>query len=417
MPAPRSRRSARASQRQEPAPVEDVDVDEPDSSDEYDAHSVGEAPEGAEPADSGRSSRRKAAGRSSRMSASERRNQARGSLKKSSRRTAISPEEAAKRRAARMLVVKLLLGVTVGIGAAVALWWFVFRVDEKELLARQKLSYATSLVLNIETSLKIQDPKGAETNRQEAIDALNIPELGFAKPNPNPEDPLLASVQLATQAAELNDRLEGPLKDAVAKVERDLKVAGNKRAVLSGFGRLSGETAFSDPELVTFERQVQDFLDNPVLPGAGAKEEYQSEYSNEIKEVKFEVMKIEQEKSRRESAITDIPVREARGKSAILVKQAKFQEALAAVDEMQRQYQNADFAGVRQYIRDAARLAWDATSASAAEHWTTWKSPGTTPALAKTAKEAARELMQGVIDNYGIPEYVDQAKAKLNEYR
>ncbi len=432
MPAPRSRRSARLNQRQDPPPVEDdgIEVDEP-VFDEYAAQTVeidGDNP--VEPADMdmepdpdadvpddarrGRASARDSARVSKRMSASERRNSARKSMKSS--RRVLSPEDRAERRTGVLLVVKILGGVVIGLSVVFAVWWFLLRVDESELRARRHLAQAQTLSRGIETAISVRDPVSAETKRTEAIALLEIAELGFAKANFDLEDPLLASPVLANQAVGLRDRLDSSLKARVERVERDVRVERNLRAVQSGFGRLVGANAYDDAQLVVFERQVQDFLDNPVLPGA-ANAGYQNDYADEIRAIKFEVIRIDREKQRRQAQITNVPVREARGRAAILVKQVRFQEALATVDEMQREFETADFAGVRQYIRDSARLAWDSTAATAEEHWKTWQAPGTTPAFAETSRKAARDLMQSVIDTYGIPEYVNRARETLNRYR
>jgi len=423
MPAPRSRRSTRMNPPPAPIPEDDgLEVVEPHG-DEYTAQIVeidgdGDGAEAeAEGEDSGRSSRRGRAGArgSKRMSASERRRTSRGSMKKA--KNILTPAEKAKRRAAHLLVVKLLLGVGIGFGTAFALWWFVLRVDERESIARQSLSQTETMINGIETAISIGDPASAEKKRTEAIAILEIKELAFAKPGFDPNDPLLASPLLANQAVAVQERLNGDLKTRIERAERDLRAGSNLRRIQSGFSRVTGTNAFDDAQLAVFEREVQDFLDNPVLPGAGANADYQAEYADQIKTIKFEVIKIDTEKTRRESAITDVPVREARAQSAILVKQTKFQEALATVDELQRKFQNADFTGVRQYIGDAARLAWESTSATAAQHWITHEAPGTTPAFAETAKFAAQRLMQAVVDTYGMPEYVDKAQALLNTYR
>lgn len=428
MPAPRSRRPARASQRQQapdPAPEED-DVEVVEPVDEYAAQTLaadeGGAPaegEGEGAAQTGRSSRRGRgpAGKSNRMSASERRASARKSMKTSSRRVALSPEELAKRRAARMLAIKTILGVILGCGGAFAIWWFGLRTSPKVDLAQQKITAAKQAMSAAETAISIRNAKEAEVQRGDALKLLEIKELNFAKENPDPEDPELASIELANAAAALAARIEGELKKKVEKLEQDLEVEANLRRVQAGFGRLAGENAFDDAELATFERQVQEFLDNPVLPGAGANPAYQEAYVTEIKQIRYEVAKIEREKARRNAEITNIPVREARLKAAILVQQSRFQEALVTVDEMQRTYENADFAGVRQYIRDAAEMAWKSSDATAKEHYTTYQAPGTTKSLAEASLKAAREVMQHVVDNYGIPEYVQKAETALKMYR
>jgi len=316
-----------------------------------------------------------------------------------------------------MLAIKTILGVILGCGGAFAIWWFGLRTSPKVDLAQQKITAAKQAMSAAETAISIRNAKEAEVQRGDALKLLEIKELNFAKENPDPEDPELASIELANAAAALAARIEGELKKKVEKLEQDLEVEANLRRVQAGFGRLAGENAFDDAELATFERQVQEFLDNPVLPGAGANPAYQEAYVTEIKQIRYEVAKIEREKARRNAEITNIPVREARLKAAILVQQSRFQEALVTVDEMQRTYENADFAGVRQYIRDAAEMAWKSSDATAKEHYTTYQAPGTTKSLAEASLKAAREVMQHVVDNYGIPEYVQKAETALKMYR
>jgi hypothetical protein len=318
--------------------------------------------------------------------------------------------------AARMLVVKLLLGVIFGLGGAGALWWFVLRTPEAVNIAQQALAAANQHMRSAETAISVRSPREAETNRLAGIKIIEIKELNFAKEGANPEDPELASMELAAKAAEISKTLDTTIKAKVEQLEQDIRVEGNLRTVQSGFGRLVGDGAFTDPELSTFERQVHEFLDNPVLPGAGANESYQTEYENEIKQIKYEVAKIEREKARRTSLITDIPVREARDKATILVQKSRFQDALAMVDEMQRTYEGANFAGIRQFVREAAELAWNSDLSRANENYTTYKAAGTTPALAADALKAARGIMQHVIDNFGIPDYVSKAETTLKSY-
>jgi hypothetical protein len=450
MPAPRSsRRMAARGAKAAPAPsTEAIDVDAPVAgTDEYAAQTaefgstaaptddfgttepaVDDFGTSAEPAPAAEDlesdapapsrSGRKASSKSSRRSGRAKSSASGSASARSEAARELTPEEQAARKAALAFALKSLIGVVVGLMVAVALWWFVLRVPENVLTARRVLAEARSLADSCEKAVALKDPTSANEKREQALSALQIAELGFAKANPDQNDPKFAGVELAAQAAALADRLSTELSERVARVERDRHVERNIAKLMSGFGRLTGNNAFSDAELATFEREVQDFLDNPVIPGAGRNEQYVTkDYAGEIMQVKGQVIHIDQEKLRRDSAITDVPVREARGKTAILVKQEQFQDALAVIDQLQHQYETADFTGVRQFVRDAARSSWETAHAAADEDYTTYRAAGTTKEMAMRSLVTARERMQRVIDHYGMPEYVDQAKAALEQYR
>ena len=419
MPAPRStRRIARNSKSVPPPKAEeplqdDLEVVDPAPADDYAEQSLdaGGEPIEEETATSG-SRRSRATGRSSRRAAAAS-GQA-SSSNRSSRRVA-TPEERAARRASMLQVVKILLGVIAGGALAFGVWWLFMRVDPRANAAAQTLSEVDGLIRSIDNDLTLKAAAEAETKRMTALDLLDkSAELGHASATPDANNPKLASAEYARQASERKDQLITRIKERVERVERDGRVVANLRQVQSGFGRLS---TLSDAELTNFEKDTNNFMDNPVMPAAGRVEQYVNEYKPEISTVKVQLSRIEQEKSRRLAAITDLPVQQARSQAAVLVQQEKFQEALSLIDELQRKYETANFTAVRQYVTDAAKQSWETAVAMANENYITYRAIGTTEEMRLAALKAARTRMEQVVERFGIDDYVDKAKQALLRYQ
>jgi len=402
---------------------DDVDVQLPGvaPTDEFapqDPDAVAAAPAEAEaevapelPAASGRRSK---AGRSSRRSAASDKVVAKTSARTSAKQ--LTPEELLKRRASRNQAIKIVLGILIGAIIAVGVWWFAIRVDPRTDAARQTIRTVEGLIANVDTSItSLRDPAAANKAREEALKLLqDSAELGYAKSDPDPRDPKLSTVELARKAAGYKEELLGTYKDRVEKLERDVRVEKNKRQVLAGFSRILD---VKDEELANFEREVINFLDNPVLPGSGRSDAYVKEYNDDLAPVRTKKNSIDDEKARRDKAITDLPVREARGLAAIAVQKEQFQEGLVHIDELARKYPTANFDGVRAYVRDSAKLAWETALAAAEENFKTYQAPGTTKDMSDKSLEAARARMQSVIDHFGFDEYVNAAKEALQRFQ
>jgi hypothetical protein len=395
------------------AQTDEIEVDEPvaAAADEYDAQSldgpapVEAAPDG-EPVANG--SRRSRAGRSSRRAAVS----GRAGASTSSRRV-VTPEMRAARRASALLVLKILLGVAIGGILAFGIWWAFMRVDHRVSTATQALANSEGLIRSIESDIALKAPADAERKRLQAIAALDIPELGYAKATPDRNDPKFAGEAYAARAHELSEQLATRIKEQVERVERDASVAQNLRTIQGGFARLQ---AMTDAELTNFEKDAANFMENPVMPAASRVERYLDDYKADISTVKVQLNRIQQEKSRRLSAITDLPVQQARGQAAVLVQQEKFKDALALVDDLQATFAGADLAPVRQYVEDAAKQAWETAEATAKENYQTYRSPGTTKDMAEASLQAARTRMEQVAERFGIEEYVAKAKEALERF-
>lgn len=423
MPVPRSRRMARNTKSVPPpeadaAASEDIEVVDPAPFEDYAEQSIdaGAGPVEQVPAEestTGSRRSRAAAGRSSRRAAASSA-RASSSNKRSSRREA-TPQERAARRASLLLVVKILLGVIAGGALAFGVWWLFMRVDPRVNVATQTLAEVDGLIRSIDNDITLKAAAEAETKRKQALELLDkSAELGFASATPDANDPKLAGPAYALRANAQKEQLIKGIKARVERVERDTRVVTNLRQVQSGFGLIQSLT---DAELTNFEKDANNFMDNPVMPAAGRVEQYVNEYKSEISTVKTQLMRIDQEKTRRLAEITDLPVQQARGQSAVLVQQEKFQEALSLIDELQRTYEGANFTGVRQYVTDAAKQSWEAAAAMANENYTTYQAPGTTKDMAEASLKAARLRMEQVVERFGMDEYVSKAKAALERYR
>ena len=410
MPAPRpSRRMARSTKSVPPpeadVPLDDVDVVAP--ADDYAEQSL------AEPGEASSGSRRgRAAGKSSRRMAAS---SGRANAGKRSSGRVVTPEQRAAKRASLMLVVKILLGVVFGAAFAFGVWWLVMREDPNAKAAAQAMTEVDRLIRAIENDISSKAAADAEGKRKEALDLLDkSAELGYAKAIPDQNNPKLASEEYARQASQRKEQLETRIKEAVERVERDNRVALNLRQALAGFGRLP---TFTDAELTNFEKDTGNFLENPVMPGSGPSQQYVDEYKTELSTVRVQLSRITAEKARRLAAITDLPVQEARSQAAVLVQQEKFQEALSLIDELQRKYETADFAAVRQYVTDAAKQSWETASSMANENYATYRAIGTTQEMREAALKAAQTRMEQVVERFGIEEYVNKGKEALERYK
>lgn len=423
MPRPTRRSASRRPPETEQAPAEEIEVVDPPppaSEDEYapveqDAAPYEEAPAEEAPVEEapapsvsgrrrpGRSSRRAAAG-SNRQSA------------RTSSRRELTPEQKAARRAATMTVIKICLGVVFGLGTAFAAWWFLIRTDERTSIAQQQLAEVRSLIQSIETAIvTLKEPRAAEESRLRAVRILeDSPQLGYAREVPDPNnEKLVRDPALPRQAFELRTELDKAIRERVERAERDRLVGINEQRMKSGLANLG---AMTDAELANFEKDFGQYLENPVIPTAGASEQYKKDYVSQITGVRVQKQRIEDEKRRRTEAITDLPVRDTQIKTMPLVQAERFRDALAMIDEQQRTFPQADFAKVREFVQTAAEGAWKAASAMADENYKTYRMPGTPKETARMALETARGRMQQIIDRFGVDEYVAKAQAQLARY-
>ncbi len=404
-----------------PPPADDIDITLPDGSvdlngppeDEYPADSVfdgaagsGDAPlqveadegvdEAAQTVVSKGGSQRRSAARSSSRNSSRR-----GASTKSDRaasRRELTPEERIQRARARRAMVGLLTTVVVAGVAGFALWWLVLRTDPKVERFLGVLSQVKGELSGINANITNQQPDDADKALAQAGKDLE------GTPCPDRQD--LLNQKTAFQAQ---------MKDLAARIEllkRDLLVQANKNALLAQFKHVE------DPamDLDKLEADVNAFIANPANPTGSPDREVAAAYASDCSDLQKRLSAISSARSHRVDQDTNAPVTDARDQAEGLIKQEKFQDALALVDDMARKFPNAKFDGVRDYVQDAAAQRWKSAKSFVEENYANYAALGTAPDVRKDALAAARARLHQVIDHFGIDTYVSQAKELLAKY-
>lgn len=427
----------RSSSRRAPAvkgkaapPSDDIDVTLPEGSvdlngpaqDEYPADAMFDSSSGANApltieADEGvdeaaqtvvsgnRASQRRASAKSSAKSgnrSSQRRSASTKSANISARTSArreLTPEErikAAKARAAVMRMISIVGFVAVVI---VALWYFVLRTDPRVEKYQGVLASVDGAITGIGFQITNQQADQAEAAIAQATKDLD------ATPCPEKNQELLAR-KAADQAQ---------LKDLAAKVDllkRDMRVQSNKAILVRQFKDLDNTAT----DLDKLEADVNAFIANPADPTAAADKTIADAYATDTSDMQKRLSLIQSARSRRLDITTNAPVTDARDQATNLIKQDKYQDALALVDDLARKNPNAKFDAVRGYVTDSAADAWKNAKAEVENAYADYSALGTAPDVRKDALAKARQILHHVIDNYGIDDYVNQAKAELAKY-
>lgn len=407
MPPPSSRRSP-AGRPGRPAPVtsdseaaleptavepEEVSAIDPNAADE---------PEAAEAAPASASGRRPAGRAAAPSSASV-------AAYKSAR--VLTPEEQEARRTELRFGIKVLVILLLVIGAGVTAWIFLFQENPQEKKAIDHLKMGETqrtLVLN---AIRDRRPSLARDAVSAGIKAIQIPELGNAQEQPDPNDPLLASLALAAKASALR-RAFAEDGEMIDKLERDVKVDKNKQELMTRFGRLN---EMNRDELKDLELAAQQFMSNPVEPGAGPRDDFVKAYEAIVTEVKNSMRSLEQAQARVTADATTDQENKCMSEIDPLVKQELYQESLDKISAYAKKYPEAKFDPIKQHVEDSAKQCWDGVKTFVDSKMIDYKAPGTPAPLAAKALNEARTRLQQVIDRFGIETYVSQAKEWLDK--
>jgi hypothetical protein len=388
--------------------AEEVSVELPEEAGTFaeEAYAPDEAPAPAKAARGASSARNRGASSARNSGASGRssRRMSATSDKKSSRRPALSPEEAKARRRALLSALKLALGLIVLVGGVFAVCWFVIRDDKPIQQARAVLSDIDTVnIKSIDTALDHQRPDEAEKWLVEARKKIeDTPEFSNQKSPPD----LLAAV-----AAKKEDLAERETR--IARVKRDVRVGNNLDNLLAQFGKLNQP----ETDLDKLDTAAKAFLDNPVeWPNGSHNEDYIKTYSTEVNRIQTKMASIESERNQRKIDETTTPVQHAREAAKGLAEQEKYHEALAVIDDYAAKNPKADFSQVRAWIEDEAQKHWVATKSVVENLYKDVDAIGSSAATKKEALEKARGKLKSVIDNYGIAQYVDEAKQLYAKY-
>lgn len=232
------------------------------------------------------------------------------------------------------------------------------------------------------------------------------PQLGGAVPEPPQGAPV--DRPLALQAAAMRGELE-PFAERIAAIEKETLAEAGLAALKARCA------ALGDPatDLDQLERDLVAYIANPVDPKAGPSAVNAAAFPRLVTDANLRLPQIATERDRRRQARAVVPVREAGGEIDGLIQQDRFGDALARLDALRTQFPEADFAPLRARVEDAAAKAWRSAKAQFDTRIADWKSPGAAESQRKTSLAAAKERMNLVVQRFGMPLYVDQARALL----
>lgn len=350
----------------------------------------------AEPAAKVRTSQRQAVARTSQRSAvGSSRRSARGPASPSGRiKPEATPEELAARKAAfkQGLILTLVLAVVVGLG--VAGFWLLNRGDPVKDAALAALADARGQLRSADALVYKSQP----------VEARQAVEAGRKALEQMPSDPRFSSDK--EEAKKEAERIEG----LIGQVELDLKVESRQRELIDRIGRLTDPAI--DPEKLLAD--VQAFLLDPVGNASGqAGDEVKARYKTQIGGVQVAIPRVQSEIARRSKEATTGPLQITRNQVQGLMEQERFQEAIDLVVAKAAEFPQADFASVREWVADAAEKGWRSSRSQIDTRLADWRAPGVSEAQRQAALEEAKTRLKQVIERFGIPKYVDEAKAEL----
>jgi hypothetical protein len=419
MPPP-SRRSAAArgaSTRQpaaKPAPVEDAV--EP-GTEELEVAEV--ASDGTEAMDSAAGPAAPPAGRSGRSAAASSRRGAarsgrggarsdRSAPAKSRPVRELTPEEIAARRARLRLILTVLGASAAGILLLVGLFFLLKEEDPRARTARDALTTAQSLRSAADRALDGRDPVAAAKAIADAETAINIPELDFASDPPNLQSPHLADPAQALQAAALKRALADEVTPRLKRMEREIRVEINHRALDADFGRLGDATL----DLADLESRATAFIANPVEPEAGPNEAWVADHSRLVERIRLRLPDLEREKRRRDAQVTSDPVRLAEIEVQNLIRSERFADAKARIAKMRSDFpRTEDQAGMLdRRVDESARKTWAGIEQYVQTRLDDIQAAGTPPSRRSQAAQEARDRLDQVLNTFGLEDYLSQAR-------
>lgn len=297
-----------------------------------------------------------------------------------------------------------LLLTVVAIGAVILL---VSHESPDRRLATEAMAEAGRQAEMARTA--IVNRRGGEARKayDQAIAALTkTPQLGGAIPMPPEEKPVVKD--LALQASALRLEIE-PLLARISAIEAENGAESN----MAGLKARCATIGEPKTDLDQLERDLKAFIENPVDPKAGPNAANAATFARLVADANLRLPAITTERDRRRTARVIAPVKQADGEIDGLIQGERFGDALARLDALAKQHPDADFNPLRSRTEDAASKAWRSAKAQFDTRLADWKSPGATEGQRKVALNAAKDRMNVVIQRFGMPQYVDQARSLL----
>ena len=301
-------------------------------------------------------------------------------------------EERAKSRKQGLILTLVLVAVVV-VGACGFV--VLMRPDPTKTKAEQALGTAKAELFSAGSHLDSRRPHAAK----EAIEAARTALAGV-------NNTLGGSIKV-----DLVNRL-ADLENRAVTVERDVKVADYRSSLLVRFGQVS---TISEDDLARLVKEGESFVRNPLDPSANvAADGIDLEtYRQAISEIQAQIPRATSELVRRTKARTTTIVAEVRLQVDGLCQEERFAEAAQVISTAAAAHPQADLNPVKADLDDVVSKAWSTTKTFAETRLADSTSKGLSESQRKQAREAGRARLQKVIDGWGLPDYVAQAKTLL----
>lgn len=350
----------------------------------------------------GASARSPAATRSSRRAAAASATSA-AAPKVSSRRVATPVDRGPLQKALLWTGLSILIAAILVTG--LILWVNYGKADRTA--ARDALEEVGRQVELVKSALSKRRGTDARKAYEAALKLLTgTPQLGGAVAMPSEEKPVVR--ESAVKAYELKGEVE-KLNERIVAVEAENAADANLTALKTRFGTLSEPAT----DLDALEKDVLAFMENPVDPKAGPSPANAQTFARLAGEAKLRLANIASERDRRKKEAVATPLSQAAVEADGLCQQERFGEALAKIAEFAEKHRDADFNPLKAQVEDAAEKGWRSAKNQVENHLTDWKNPGTAEGNRKAALAKAKERLNQVIERFGIPTYVDQARTLL----
>lgn len=303
----------------------------------------------------------------------------------------------------------IALGILAAAVAVVAVILLATHRSEARQHGNAALAEAQHQLDSLDNALAAHRPVEARRAYVAGLAALTgEPSLGGAA-TPLPVGDKRVVVDLAQRALGLRTELEAKAA-AVTAAEALAAVDSNLAAMRNRFARL-GDAA---TDLDALDHDAKAYCDNPVDPKASADPAAAATYQQQVSEVRLRIPEIATERNRRRIERVVVPVDRLRPAIADLLNQERYGDALARIAEAKAKAPEADFGQLTDEVNNTAANAWQNAKHYAETRLADWKSPGTTAEQRTRAVADARKRLRLVIDTYGVPDYVDQAKSMLS---
>ncbi len=319
----------------------------------------------------------------------------------------LTPEEIAARRARLRLILTVLGASAAGILLLVGLF-FLLKEDPRARTAREALTTAQSLRGAADRALDGRDPIAAAKAIAEAETVINIPELDFASDPPNLQSKDLADPAQAIQAAALKRALADEVTPRLKRMEREIRVEINHRAIDADFGRL-GDPAL---DVLDLEARATAFIANPVEPDAGPNEAWAADHHRLVERVRLRLSDLEREKRRRDAQVTSDPIRLAEIEIQNLIRSERFADAKARVTRLRTDFPRTEdqAAVLDRRIEESARKTWAGIEQYVQTRLDDIQAAGTPTSRRSQAAQEARDRLDQVLNSFGLEDYLGQAR-------